>query len=148
MAVYFATSRGYTKIGYAADPFQRIGTVTTNGTRPSDLPRKSKARLIGWVPGSYWDEGALHGRFKDRRVRGEWFRDIDDVEVRDLIWSDPRGVDIKRMSASAVFAMHANPDLSREDLAAAGVIVNAVPAEEAIKRLSEQLTRALAGGPS
>lgn len=143
MSVYFATAGGYTKIGFAADPFQRIGTVTTNGTRPADLPRKSAARLIGWVPGGYWDEGAAQARFLERRVRGEWFGGIAESEVRDLIWSDPRGVDIQKMSASAVFAMHANPDLTRDELEAAGVSVLATSPEDAMQRIDAQLAAAL-----
>lgn len=124
MSVYFATAGGYMKIGFAADPISRVTTVTRNGKRPADLPFAADVELIGWVPGDRQAETDMHARFADRRVDGEWFR-IDADVVRELIWSDPRGVDLDRMSMFAVLTCRARPDLTRDEIAACGVQVEA-----------------------
>lgn len=120
MSVYFAHADAYIKIGYSADPFSRVSTVTTNGTRPEDLPRGADARLIGWIPGDRNVEAALHRRFAADHVFGEWFY-LDLATVRDVIWDDPCGIDINRMSAFAVLAANKNPGVSRDELTAAGI---------------------------
>ena len=122
MSVYFATAGGYMKIGYSADPIARVGTVTTNGARPADLPRATPATLLGWVPGKRAEESALHRRFAADRIAGEWFR-IDPDVIRDLIWSDPSGIDVQRMSALAVLTACKYPDVTREQIEQAGVPV-------------------------
>jgi hypothetical protein len=129
MSVYFASAGGYVKIGYSADPIGRMTTVTRNGTRPADIPRGADARLLGWVPGNHADEAAWHRRFAADHVAGEWFY-LDPDLVRGLIWDDPCGIDMERMSTLAVFAAHANPGVSREQIAAAGIAVDAVPFDQ------------------
>ena len=125
MAVYFAQAGGYIKIGYARDPFGRMTTVTRNGTRPDDVPFDAEASLLGWVPGDRKREAEFHRQFVDRRVAGEWF-DVDPEVAHDLIWADPRGADVQRMSAWAVMTMHRQPELTRDDLEATGVPIAAV----------------------
>jgi hypothetical protein len=120
MAVYFASAGAYIKIGYSAKPEQRIGTVTVNGKRPADVRRGAAVDLLGWVPGDREREAQTHRRFAADHVAGEWFY-LEPSTVRDLIWSDPRGVDIRRMSAWAVYAAMKHPELTRDELAAAGV---------------------------
>lgn len=124
MAVYFAQAGAYVKIGYSADPTTRVSTVTTSGKRPDDLPRATEASLLGWVPGDRWIEDVWHGRFVADRVAGEWFY-LEAGEVCDLIWADPCGVVIDRMSALAVYAAHNYPGISRDEIAEAGIPVDA-----------------------
>jgi hypothetical protein len=138
MSVYFAESCGYIKIGFAKDPIARASSLTEKGTRPLDVPHGAPVDLIGWVPGGYWQEGAFHARFIDRRVRGEWF-DLDPEDVRPLIWEDPQGVDVQRMTAQAVFVMHRHPEFTREQLEAAGVEILAPSHAEQIRRLNAAL---------
>ena len=140
MAVYFAESCGYIKIGYAKDAVKRAASLTDKGTRPLDVPQGAPVDLIGWVPGDYWQEGAFHARFIDQRVRGEWFSLTAD-DVRPLIWEDPRGVDLHRMTAHAVLAMHRDPSLTRAAVESAGVRVLAPSPEE-----QQRLLHGLLGG--
>lgn len=126
MSVYFAAAGPYIKIGFSADPIARSATVTTAGKRPSTLRRATPAHLIGWIPGDRAVESAMHQRFAADHVAGEWFYISVDV-VRDLIWSDPRGVDMRRMSAMAVFTAEAYPQATREQMEQAGIPVEAKP---------------------
>lgn len=124
MSVYFAAVGGYVKIGYSADPIGRTSTVTVNAKRPTDVPRGADAQLIGWVPGERDEEARWHRSFAADHVAGEWFY-IDPDVVSQLIWADPCGIDLDRMSALAVLAANAHPGISREEIAAAGIPVNA-----------------------
>ena len=123
MSVYFATVGDYLKIGYSRDPIGRMTTVTRLGKRPDDVPFNASPDLIGWTPGDRGAEAAMHRRFSAHRTVGEWFEGVDLDVVRDLIWSDPRGIDVQRMSAWAVFVACNQPELTREEMAAAGVPV-------------------------
>jgi hypothetical protein len=122
MSVYFAKVGDYIKIGYSADPASRMTTVTRNGTRPDDIQYGTRAELLGWIPGDRKRETWLHRRFAEHHVAGEWFR-IDADNIRGLIWSDPRGVDVERMTAIAVSVAMDYPTLTRGQLAAAGIQV-------------------------
>jgi len=129
MAVYFAEAGGYIKIGYSHDPIARAVTITRSGKRPADLPFNTEVDLIGWVPGSQWHEGAIHAEHIDARVEGEWFR-LDREHVHSLIWRDPRGFDLHRMSATAVLYCREHPELTRDQIESAGVrILAATDAE-------------------
>ncbi len=66
--VYFIqdTHTGNVKIGCAADPQARLATLQTGC--PSMLI------LLGAIPGGLEGERALHSRFREHRVRGEWYR--------------------------------------------------------------------------
>lgn len=126
MSVYFAQAGAYIKIGYSSNPISRVATVTLSGRRPKTLPRGAEANLIGWVPGGRELEAEMHRRFAGDHVAGEWFY-LDPEVAREVIWADPRGVDIRRMSALAVFTAMANPDLTRDDMARAGVPIDPKP---------------------
>jgi hypothetical protein len=127
MSVYFAESCGYLKIGYSAEPLHRAESITRLGTRPDDVPHKADVEVIGWIPGDRWIETQMHGRFTDHRVAGEWFVGIDRDEVRRIIWNDPRGVDIARMSFMAVAASLRWPDLTRDELESRGIPIEGRP---------------------
>jgi len=131
MSVYFVESGPYMKIGFSKDPFSRTASVTRNGTRPDDLPFHHDAELIGWIPGDRKVERRMHDRFASLRVAGEWFWS-ERGKVEALIWDDPRGVDIHRMSAVAVFAMRQNPGMTRDEIANGGISILAVPLEDAL----------------
>lgn len=128
MSVYFAQAGDYVKIGYSADPIARASTITRLGKRPADLPFGTDVDLIGWIPGDQWRETEMHGKFTSSRVAGEWFR-LDRDEIRALILDDPRGVDMRRMSALAVFAAAAHPTMTRDEIALAGIPIEAAPLE-------------------
>lgn len=127
MSVYFAEAGGYTKIGYSANPISRAATLTTNGKRPADLPRGEYVDLIGWVPGDTWREGVLHAQFVGSRVAGEWFHRVDRDVIRGLIWADPRGVDLHRMTALAAMYAIRHPGITRADIEAAGITLTCPP---------------------
>jgi hypothetical protein len=143
VSVYFAQAGAYIKIGYSKDPFDRMTTVTRHGRRPADLPRAADADLLGWVPGGRSREAELHRRFADCHVDGEWYY-LEPGMVRSLIWSDPAGVDIQRMSALAVLAAHRYEGATRDQIAAWGIPVEAVSEEEAIASLGRAMGAARA----
>lgn len=138
MSVYFVEAGPYMKIGYSADPTQRIESVTRTGARPDDLPKNAEADLIGWIPGGRERESELHKRFAGVRVASEWFWSEREA-VLELIWADPRGVDIHGMSALATVAMLNYPELTRDDVAVAGIPVRAVSEAVALERLFQEL---------
>lgn len=134
MSVYFLESGPYMKIGFSDNPIARAGTVTRLGKRPDDLPFEAEVDLIGWIPGDRKVETKVHKVFADIRVAGEWFWSERKV-VEAAIWSDPRGVDMHRMSAIAVGTMHKYPTLTRAEVEAAGIPVAAVALEDALENL-------------
>lgn len=145
MSVYFVLAGGYVKIGYSADPFRRSATVTTHGKRPADLPYGTEAELLGWIPGDKLVEMCWHARFVGDHVAGEWFY-LDPAMVLDLIWEDPCGVDLRRMSAAAVFTADKNPGVSREQIAQAGIPVEGVTIAEALESMNARMVAAFVGG--
>jgi hypothetical protein len=62
---------GCTKIGFSIDPAYRERTLQS---------QEPEVRLLFCWPGTRGDEKALHERFADRRVRGEWFH-LSDAEI-------------------------------------------------------------------
>lgn len=129
MTVYFAESCGYVKIGYSANPTSRVTSITRLGDRPADVPEGADADLIGWVPGDVKRERGFHMAHGANHVAGEWFR-LDVDMVRELIWDDPSGVDVKRMSAIAALTLLQSPDATRADVEAAGIPILARPIGE------------------
>lgn len=129
MSVYFAKVGEYVKIGYSHDPMARSTTITRTGARPDDIEFNARVDFIGWIPGDVWRERELHVQHLEHRATGEWFR-IDRKVAEDLIWADPRGVDVKRMSALAVFACIRHPELTRDEIEAAGIPVAPNSVEE------------------
>lgn len=59
------------KIGYAANPEERLATLQTANS--------STLRLLAELPGGRADEAALHRRFAASRLVGEWFRPSPDL---------------------------------------------------------------------
>lgn len=141
MSVYFAEAGGYIKIGQSGNPFARMESVTRLGIRPDDLPYRTRADLIGFLPGDRKAEAAMHARFADQRVAGEWFR-IDRDVVETLLWDDPYGVDAHRMSMQAVLLCMEFPMLTREQVREfSGVDLEAMPVSE----MTEAYVKALGG---
>lgn len=64
--IYFVSSGQFIKIGYTTDIVARIRTLQ-NGS-PSRLV------LLGIMPGTMREEAALHAKFTNAKVHGEWFR--------------------------------------------------------------------------
>lgn len=63
--IYFLRAGEYVKIGYSADPAQRVADFQT--ANPIDL------EIIAVHHGSRREEAMLHRKFAAHRVRGEWF---------------------------------------------------------------------------
>lgn len=68
MAVYFIQDEdGPIKIGYSeGNPYRRLNAFCTGNPR--------ELKLLVSIPGGREEEQALHERFADLRVKGEWFR--------------------------------------------------------------------------
>lgn len=69
MAVYFVQCRAtaHIKIGFSEDAARRVCKINADSPAGVDL--------IGvYVDGDVEDEAALHVRFAERRVHGEWFK--------------------------------------------------------------------------
>jgi len=64
--VYFVRSGKLIKIGFTTDLEGRVSRLQTGS--PYDL------QLLGTIEGTQRDEQALHRRFANLNVRGEWFR--------------------------------------------------------------------------
>lgn len=66
--VYFIANkrRGLVKIGTSDDPQKRLNALSNGGL--------DSLHLLAVVPGDERYESALHDRFLDLRVAGEWFR--------------------------------------------------------------------------
>jgi hypothetical protein len=81
VSVYFITARqvGMVKIGCAFNPRRRLDTMQCGC--PIDLA------LEAWVAGDYTEEREFHSRFKDLRVRGEWFN--LSLEIETIIAANP-----------------------------------------------------------
>ena len=66
--VYVVESHmGYHKIGVTKDPSRRIRDLGVMS------PVELKAKLVAPAEDMYWAESHLHGTFRDKRVKGEWF---------------------------------------------------------------------------
>lgn len=65
--IYFilAPELGRIKIGFAKQPWSRLSKLQTDC--PCDV------RLVAFIDGDVVAEKALHARFADQRLRGEWF---------------------------------------------------------------------------
>jgi len=63
--IYFIKANDRVKIGYAADPTNRIPSIQTSS------PFKLEVLLI--IEGNYEVERKLHKRFQEYRITGEWF---------------------------------------------------------------------------
>lgn len=115
MSVYFARVRGYMKVGYSKNPFNRASTITAGSlTKPDDIKYGDAIELLGWIPGDRWTERATHLHFAPLYVIGEWF--LDDESFDDYITADPFGVDLQELPGLVVFMMERRPDLTRAEV--------------------------------
>ncbi len=75
MSVYFITCRqtGTVKIGHSVEPLARLKEIQTG--HPFGL------KLEAVMPGNHEQERALHGRFADDRLKGEWFTITEMIEL-------------------------------------------------------------------
>lgn len=67
--VYYmqAVNGGPIKIGVAYDPEERLKQIAHHAAQP--------IRLLAYHVGDFQDEAALHKRFSEERLHGEWFAD-------------------------------------------------------------------------
>lgn len=112
MSVYFARVKGYVKIGYSADPIERIGTITTGSCeKPDDVIYGDPIHALGWVPGDRKTEKAIHHRFGHLHVLGEWFWDDDSYEA--FIEADEFGLPYAGATMDLVILMRDYPHVPR-----------------------------------
>lgn len=73
MPVYFirAGSTGPIKIGHARNPQSRLSEI--------QVGHHEEVRLLGWYDGGVAEERALHARFSQHHIRGEWFHPADEI---------------------------------------------------------------------
>lgn len=77
--IYLAKCGDYYKIGFTSgDVSKRISALQTGNPIP--------IQLVGTIPGDQKTETALHVRFSEKRVQGEWFT-LDDDDVRNMLSS-------------------------------------------------------------
>ena len=72
--VYFvrrADGVGPIKIGCSIQPKERLATLA--------LWSPYKLELVAIAPGGFPDENALHWKFKNARMQGEWFSDVPEL---------------------------------------------------------------------
>jgi hypothetical protein len=75
-AVYFfqAGENGPIKIGYASNIRHRLENIQTGN--------HEEIRVLGWIcPATKNMEREIHGRIKEHRIRGEWYRPTSEVLV-------------------------------------------------------------------
>lgn len=82
--VYFVRAGEAIKIGFSTNTPSRIASLQTSNAE--------QLELLGSIPGTPEDERELHERFCHFRIRGEWFRDADEIVdyVHDKTWRRPR----------------------------------------------------------
>lgn len=83
MSVYFITCRktGTVKIGSSLEPHARLKELQTG--HPFEL------KLEAVLPGGTDEEFGFHRRFSDERLKGEWFRVTEMIEL--IIKNNPAG---------------------------------------------------------
>lgn len=64
--VYFIMGAGMTKIGVSTNVEQRFVAISAMSPVPLEL--------VGYFPGTWRDENALHLQYAEFRSHGEWFR--------------------------------------------------------------------------
>jgi hypothetical protein len=70
--VYAISDGSAIKIGWSgAHPSSRMAQLQTASP--------NKLRLVGALLAASHEEGALHARFARHRIRGEWFRPVDEI---------------------------------------------------------------------
>ena len=70
--IYFIQNGDTVKIGYAANPDQRVASLRSSSPHV--------IRVLGVMEGSPGDERALHQMFAQHRIRREWFKWCGDIQ--------------------------------------------------------------------
>lgn len=117
MAVYIIRcgDSGMVKIGWAVDPELRCRDLQTGHWEPLSLIRV--------MEGDVRDEGWMHGRFSEFRVRGEWFRFTEEmltIEIARLEPEpppDPKGEFVADWEAATAYYLAASPSERHELIA-------------------------------
>lgn len=63
--VYYLSDGDHIKIGFTVNLERRLKVYRTHSAKPPEL--------LGFHAGTIFDEKRLHKKFKDYRVRAEWF---------------------------------------------------------------------------
>jgi transcriptional regulator with XRE-family HTH domain len=71
--IYFIETQGLVKIGYSNDPRRRFHNLS--------IGCPTKCTLIGVIDGCMTDEKDIHEKFKENRVRGEWFEFTPEINA-------------------------------------------------------------------
>lgn len=71
--IYAAQIGPYVKIGSSCDIARRMRSLPAGAVRPDDVSAGASVILAGWCEGDVRDERALHHRFAEWRLRGEYF---------------------------------------------------------------------------
>lgn len=71
--IYFIGTKKVVKIGYSANPLERLQALQTG--YPFEL------KLMALIPGSYQTECELHKLFDRLRLEGEWFRNCGQLKA-------------------------------------------------------------------
>lgn len=88
--IYFITTGKHIKIGYSADPVDRLHVLQTGNPL--------KLRLIVTMQGYFKTESGLHELFSHLRCKGEWFRYTDELKwYTHAIRDNPDELNIKTL---------------------------------------------------
>jgi hypothetical protein len=82
--VYFVCDAlGRIKIGFSNNVQKRVKALQTANSMP--------LTLVGTMPGTFATEKALHARFANARIQGEWFQPTDELIsfIREVTSADP-----------------------------------------------------------
>lgn len=81
--IYFAACNGRIKVGIAQDVIARVRQIGEHLSDPIEI--------IGVIPGDHKQEKAIHAALRDHRLKGEWFRDCENVRrlLRDFMLGAP-----------------------------------------------------------
>lgn len=75
--LYFATCKGFTKIGVSIYPWSRIGEMQTAN------PFNIRPYHYFYISENDWVEKVFHEIFADKRIKGEWFK-ISRLELEEV----------------------------------------------------------------
>ena len=87
--VYFITDGEAIKIGFSTYPLGRLDTLQSAHPKP--------LKIVATFMGSLWDEHELHAHFRHLRVRGEWFKEHQEIHDFIAVMEAQRGYIEKRV---------------------------------------------------
>lgn len=76
--VYLMVNRanGFCKIGFSRKPKFREKTLAS---------QEPKIEILTMKPGTMGDEIQMHEKYKEQRIRGEWFN-LSEIQIEDIKW--------------------------------------------------------------